>query len=127
MAATFADKGRGPDSFDCWGLVKAVYSKHKGIELPSYDDIYQDTIKDCAAISANVIERTSNEWTPTDAPHEFDVVVLRMRGLPMHVGMVTKPDYMLHCHEGVGVSHERMTDARWVNRVLGFYRYDGQR
>jgi probable lipoprotein NlpC len=126
MGIPFAEKGRDRKGFDCWGLVRDVYDKHCGISLPSYDKIYQSTVHDGKDISAKILEQRSKEWITVTEPLEFDVIIMRMRGLPMHVGLVTRPSFMLHCHEGVGVSHENYTSARWVNRVVGFARYAGE-
>jgi len=122
----FAEKGRDKQGFDCWGLVRHVYDKHCGILLPSYDKIYNSTVNDGKDISAKIIEQTNKEWESVTKALEFDVIILRVRGLPMHVGLVTRPDYMIHCQQGVGVSHENYTGARWANRVMGFVRYAGE-
>lgn len=39
-ASTYRDGGRGPDEYDCWGLVREIRHKHLGCALlPSWGDI----------------------------------------------------------------------------------------
>lgn len=117
----FADKGRGPNLFDCWGLVQHVYKIERNIDLPSYLDSYQHTLE-CQAI-AEKIEQEQKKWDLVNEPKEFDVIILRMNGLPMHVGIITNPNYMLHCIQGVGTVHESYNNMRWKSKVVGYARY----
>lgn len=120
----FKEKGRGPDYFDCWGLVRHVYLYHfsGGPVLPSYDECYKSTQdKD---ILASLIKEQSQQWKYVHEPKEFDIVVLKIVGLPFHVGIVTKQGYMLHCLENVNTVHEKYTSMRWANKIAGFYRHE---
>jgi cell wall-associated NlpC family hydrolase len=121
----FADKGRGLDGMDCWGLVQHVYRGERGIELPGYEWCYHTTSDSMERIGETVLQQSSAHWKRIERGQEkeYDVVIMRMQGLPMHVGIVTQPGYMLHCLRGVGVSHENMSSARWRNRILGIVRH----
>lgn len=117
----FAEKGRTLEGCDCWGLVRLIYKNERGIELPSYDDLYADTNQ--KALIAGVIgENLETGWFEVETPQEFDIVILDMIGFPMHVGLVTKKDHMLHCLKGMGTVHENLTGARWKHKVRGYYR-----
>ena len=122
----FVDKGREASGLDCWGLVRLWYRQERCIDLPCYADIYTDT-QDERPISDEIKRAIDAEWIKIESKHarEGDVIILRMRGVPMHVGIVTKRGYMLHCEEGVGVALERYDSARWASRVVGFVRYAG--
>lgn len=119
----FADRGRDAlNGFDCWGLVRQVYSTRLGIELPSYDDDYADTLK--AAEICAAIEKHSQGWTTvTGDVQEYDLIILRMRGVPMHVGIVTREGYMLHSLDGMGVVHHKYNSMAWSDRIVGFIRH----
>ena len=41
----FVDGARGPDAYDCWGLVAAIYLEEYGITLPEYYVSAMDTEK----------------------------------------------------------------------------------
>lgn len=121
----FAEKGRGPDSFDCWGLGKWVYEHHhpNKIILPGYEEFYETT-NDRETLGRVIDEQRQERWREVTDPKEFDFVLLRMRGVPMHVGIVTKENHMLHCAQGIGTVHERFDSIRWRSKVLGFFRYE---
>lgn len=119
----FKDHGRDRNGLDCWGLTRLVLSEQFGLSLPSFTREYERTTS-VAAISL-LIERETQRWTPVSAGGEQpgDVVVLRIRGKPMHVGLVLGDGYMLHAEFGIDSAIERYTGPRWAERIFGFYRY----
>jgi len=125
IGKAFEIKGRGPDVFDCWGLLQCVYKQDhpQKIILPGYEEFYECT-NDRDTISKVIFEQKEARWSEITEPQEFDAILLRMRGVPMHVGIVTQKGYMLHCAHGVGTSHEKYDQMRWRNKVLGFFRYE---
>ncbi len=52
-----------------------------------------------------------------------DVVLLRLRGLPIHVGLVVARGWMLHVEAKVDSVLERFDGLEWRRRVLGTYRH----
>lgn len=52
-----------------------------------------------------------------------DVIVLRLLGHPMHVGVVLGDRQMLHIEEGIDSAIESYAGPRWQHRVFGFFRY----
>lgn len=120
----FEEKGRAPASqgLDCWGLVHAVYHDQLGIKLPDYLECYETT-NDRDILGQVIGAESKEKWENPETPKEFDVIILRLRGVPMHVGLVTKQGYMLHCARGVGVVHERHDSIKWRHNVMGFARH----
>jgi cell wall-associated NlpC family hydrolase len=53
-----------------------------------------------------------------------DVVLLRLRGLPVHVGIIVARGWMLHVEAKVDSVVERFDGLEWRNRILGIYRHD---
>lgn len=125
LPCPFKEKGRSLDGFDCWGLFKHIYKNDHPdqIILPGYEELYDNT-NQREELSDVIFDQTQKHWVEYDAGNEFDAIILRMRGVPMHVGIVTKPGFMLHCVQGVGTVHETYDGTRWKNKVLGFYRYE---
>lgn len=119
----FAEKGRGKGNpLDCWGLVHLVYAERLGIDLPDYLDQYETT--DDRELLGEVIGSESREkWFEPESPEQFDVIILRLRGVPMHVGLVTRAGYMIHCARGIGVVHESYQSSKWRSNVMGFSRH----
>lgn len=124
LAVPFLEKGRSMEGCDCWGLVREIYRQERGIHLPDYLECYEST-NDRDKLGAVIAAERAAKWETHDgAPLPFDVLILRMRGVPMHVGVVTKPGHMLHCSRGVGTAHEPFNNLKWKNLVMGFARWE---
>jgi cell wall-associated NlpC family hydrolase len=119
----FAEHGRCRSGLDCWGLVRLVLAEQFGIALPSFMHEYRSA-RDAQAIGA-LVEREIPAWQNIAPGAEMlgDVVVLRLCGQPMHVGLVLGDRRMLHIEEGVDSAIENYAGPRWSERVLGFHRY----
>jgi len=119
----FKEKGRGHDGCDCWGLVQLIYKEQLGIDLPGYEDVYETT-NDREILAKTIRDERNNNWIAPDTGKEFDVIIINMRGVPMHVGIVTKSGHMIHCAKDVGTCVEKYDSMRWKNKVIGFARYE---
>jgi cell wall-associated NlpC family hydrolase len=121
----FREHGRDRAGLDCWGLVRLVMAEQFNIALPSHAAEYERTSQ--AEKIGALIERESQKWKIIATGSETcgDVVVLRVRGRPMHVGMVIGDRQMLHIERGIDSVLEKYTGAHWTERIAGFYRYKG--
>ena len=118
----YSDLGRGPDGCDCWGLVHLVYRQECGVNLPSYQNAY------CSAEERGEVARliheaeTSSVWRQVTDPEVFDVVTFRRGRLTSHIGIILRPDWMLHMSEaGARVENYRLPS--WKQRLIGIYRH----
>lgn len=116
----FTDQGRGPDGYDCWGLVKEVY-KRNGIELPDYTI----SAKACEEISQQIIE-SRPDWEQIQIAETPCLVVLKgdlyfVQHLGVHVGFKK----FIHASEQ-GVCIDRLNSPQWKTKFRGFYRYVGK-
>jgi len=121
----FMDRGRDRSGLDCWGLVRLVMGEQFAIALPSYLYEYERTTQ--VAKIGDLVTREAKKWVEVASGSERcgDVAVLRVRGLPMHVGFVIGDQQMLHIEIGINSVIEKYAGARWKDRVHGFYRYKG--
>ncbi|MBI1215693.1 MAG: phage tail protein [Alphaproteobacteria bacterium] len=119
----FKSQGRDRAGVDCWGLVRLALAEQFGLALPSFAREYQRTL-DAARIPA-LIERETPLWRAVSSGEEKqgDVIVLRVRGRPMHVGLVLGDGQMLHVELGIDSAIERYDGPQWRERIFGFYRY----
>jgi cell wall-associated NlpC family hydrolase len=119
--------GRSRDGLDCWGLCVLVLAEQRGIELPSYSEDYTDA-PERDEIAALIAHRPLDMVRPVPAGQEraFDLVLLRNRLLPDHIGVVVRPGLMLHILLGGEVVCDDYTAAEWCRRVVGFFRADGR-
>jgi cell wall-associated NlpC family hydrolase len=118
-------KGHGRDrmGLDCWGLVRLVMAEQFGFALPSFVAEYRRTTE--AESIGRLIAREVPKWDAVVRGREKtgDVIVLRMRGAPMHVGLVLGDGQMLHIESGIDSAIEKYGGSRWSDRIYGFYRY----
>jgi cell wall-associated NlpC family hydrolase len=119
----FKEKGRGWDGVDCWGLPFLAYPKERNIILPDYLDVYQST-NDRDILGQTIQNERNSKWKAPEVPATFDIIILKMRGVPMHCGIVIKPGLMIHCAKDINTVIERYDSLRWKNKVVGFARYE---
>jgi cell wall-associated NlpC family hydrolase len=130
VTAPFADlvgvpfqwKGRGPDVYDCYGLV-AEMARRCAMKVPDYSSptVHQHI--------ASLIDEQVSFWTPCK-PGPGAVATIRVRTrhngqmqtLVSHVAFLLPHGRMIHAWEASGgVTVERVED--WQRRITGFYRF----
>lgn len=97
----YRDRGRGPDAFDCWGLVAHVRPKLFGGPALPDADIGAAEVRKVARAFTDPRNRTG--WAALPVPRPFaapdGAIVMMARGdIPHHVGLWLQPEgAMLHC------------------------------
>jgi len=120
----FQENGRGPASYDCYGLVIEVMRRF-GIYLPDYNLLCSG--HDPKDIEA-AVEAASAEWEKIDGPEIGSLVTIAypFPGSVSHVGVVIDMDRFIHARQATGgVSIDRLSSAAWNKRIRGYYRYIG--
>jgi cell wall-associated NlpC family hydrolase len=125
----YRERGRDETGCDCWGLVALVYLRQAGIDLEPFQAVERT---DGAAVEA-VITREAAKWLPVSRGDQatLDVVVMRSifeyegRAMTadMHVGIVTKPGFILHTEAKTGTVHVPMTHHSVTHRIRAIYRH----
>lgn len=82
--------GRGPDGYDCWGLMLAVWRDQRGIELPDFQAPNDATFVE----AVEAVGRFYKEW-PTAGPAvqveegtDWDFVAAIRRRTALHMGLL---------------------------------------
>lgn len=119
----FKSLGRTRAGLDCWGLVYLVYREAFGVEVPRYGE-YADAY-DIEEVGALVRGEIVTRWREAAPEQLGDVILLRVRGQPCHVGVVVARGKFLHAFEGTRSCVERYDGLKWRRRIMGFYRYEG--
>lgn len=116
----FVAHGRDRNGCDCYGLVRLALMENFGITAPLYLGYDDPNLK---MHTANYIDTVKTEWfqVPTEKPG--DILLLRVAGVPCHVGLVIVPGQMLHVMEGIEASIESYNAPGWRRRIEGFYRH----
>jgi cell wall-associated NlpC family hydrolase len=116
VGVPFAYGGRGPDSYDCYGLVLEC-ARRDGITLPDFG--FADNQ---ARISA-MMGATLPQWHETAAAPGV-VALLRVGRWVSHVGYLLDENRMIHTwSESGGVTIERLDI--WKHRIVGLYKHVG--
>ena len=115
--------GRGPDAFDCWGMVRFCWREHFGIEVP---EIPVDAADLRRVLDAFRDHPERRRWRLVAEPREGDAVLMRQSRLPVHVGLWLDVDGggVLHAARTIGVAFQRpgaLDLQGW--RIEGFYRF----
>lgn len=113
----------GPDAYDCYGLVRAVYAGRFGVALPVLE---VDAARPLAAARAMRDFEGYGAWVSVDGrPAEGDVIQMGHARHPHHVGIWIDADggRVLHSVEGTGVLAQPLASLRlhgW--NILTIYR-----
>jgi cell wall-associated NlpC family hydrolase len=115
----FTYGGRGPTSYDCYGLALEV-SRRVGIKLPEHasnispPDIHKS------------VEEGLGSWQKLDYPEPYCIVVFCI--VPpyvSHVGVVLPYSKFIHITSNTCVTIERYDREPWALKVRGFYKWQG--
>lgn len=118
----FAYGGRGPDEYDCYGLLMEL-KRREGVQLPDYK-----SPSDAASIAA-IFASELRLWRPAELSVGsvllFLIPAQRGRQPYFHVGYALGHGDFIHTWEkSGGVTVERLSD--WMPRFKGAYRYVGE-
>jgi cell wall-associated NlpC family hydrolase len=110
--------GRGPDRFDCYGLVREIY-RRRGIELPDVQ-----SVTDPAEIHRRMAEGKEC-FREIERPEPYCIVMMSVRPpYVSHVGVVLPNLYQfLHTMQRVQVCVERLDSPEWSRRIRGYFRW----
>jgi cell wall-associated NlpC family hydrolase len=124
IGINFVEHGRTKDGCDCWGLIKLILEDEFLIKgLPDFGTDYVHT-RESGKISQLCLNESKN-WNPIKLGQELpgDVILLRIIGLPTHVGIVVDSGWMVHCEYGKNTAIENYLRGHWIHRIEGFYRH----
>lgn len=112
----------GPDEYDCWGFVRAVYADIYGTPLDPVDvSAHAPLAVRHAMQSASPVRG----WVDVDldALAEGDVITMGQGRYPDHVGIWLAAGGILHCVRGMGVVFQTVQSLnRTGYRMLHAYR-----
>lgn len=107
--------GEGPDAFSCWGLIRHVFSRERGVDFPAVqvgDEIRGEPVN-VQAIKASARASGFRRLEQSVAPADGDIVIMRS-AIRLHCGLVLRVNggiRVLHSSHERGVVLEHWRDA----------------
>jgi len=116
LGKPFVRGGRGPNEYDCYGLVREMF-KRSGREVPDFTS--PGTLEEIEELMAHSLEEA--RWVRVEPRTIGALITFRVEGMGAHVGYMLSDDRFLHTTEATGVTTERLTNGGF--RPLAFYDY----
>lgn len=119
----YAAGARGPDRFDCWGLVWLVYREQFGIHLPEFPGIGLG-ISPAAECVATFGAHAQQDWQQITSPVEGCGVGMSQRKGSIHHAGVYVGGKVMHCWNGQPVVVDTLRSLQLKGfRTIVFYRH----
>jgi cell wall-associated NlpC family hydrolase len=120
IGKAFKDRGRGPDSYDCLGLLIEMYKRH-GITIPDYNISCFDVLG---------IHQQSGEakqlWLKLSSPvYPCAVLVKNNSVYNNHVGFYLGNGKMIHAIPEANICIVDLTKINKRFKIEGFYKWGG--
>lgn len=121
IGVPFVDGGRDENTgLDCYGLVKVVFRRLQGIELPEYHICCEDAVNINEAITTQrpLWVRCDTRTLPVPC-----LVVIRFNQAVFcnHTGVYIGNGMFIHTRQKIGVNIEPIDSIIWKRRIEGFY------
>jgi len=118
----FKDMGRGPDGYDCWGIIIAA-GKVLGISVPDYGDFHYDDIQGISSgVSRNIVEwEFLGTWVDDPLPGTGILFKQDSSGY-IHFGLCVGNGLFIHANKELGAHLARISHPFYRKSIRGFYR-----
>lgn len=115
--------GRGPDSFDCFGLVADFYRNVLGQELGiEFEEMPEEWYQDHSYSDYKKMLLSENTYL-IESPEPYCIVLLSIRGdLIDHIGVYLGEDKVLNTSEANGVFVVRLSALKRFKKLRGYAR-----
>jgi len=114
---------RGPDAYDCWGLLREVYHTHYGIDIP---DIPIRDSNSALAVHRQMDEIIQEDWIKLEEPFDGCAIAMSQRHAYHHAGiyLAERGGVVLHCWDKHNVCIDTMSRIRLKGlRRITFYKH----
>lgn len=103
-------------AYDCYELVKFFYLKIFDYELQDYQYINPNDKKEISYL----IDIKKQSYKKITRPEFGDIILLRLDGLPAHLGIYIDKARFLHTTEKTGSCIDNL--KTWKHKIIGYYR-----
>ena len=114
--------GRDFNFCDCYGICYLFNKEVLNKEIPLY---LEENIEDKEAINATYNSKQSEFVNiPIGKETTGDIVSIKFKNMPIHVGVIVEKGVMLHVMENRQAVIESYNSIRWKNKIDSFWRYE---
>lgn len=122
VGTPYADGDHGAAGCHCWGLLRLVFARERGIALPNYTTTGPDDLAVIAGLARGEI--AAGQWVRVERACEYDAALFRRGRYDSHIGVMIDARHMLHSDRQSGAAIvERIDTGRWASAFAGFYRH----
>jgi cell wall-associated NlpC family hydrolase len=119
----YREGARGPDAYDCYGIVAAVLRAARGVELPDWYQDREGPQGAARAIDAALTgEVQSGRAEKTAAPEDYDIAVVTSTVRAHHIGIVVQGG-VLHAARAFGATWHPLPRFLMMYPRAEFYRW----
>ncbi len=119
----YREGARGPDAFDCYGLVAAVLQAVRGVSLPDWCQAAPGPQAASRAISAALAGEVAGGRTErVEIPTDYDIAIVGSTTRPHHVGVFVAGG-VLHASRALGSAWHPMSRFRLLYPHTEFWRW----
>jgi len=116
----FADCGRGPDAYDCWGGIIAAAAKH-GLHIPDYGEFHHEDGNGILGRFRQVLPEWQ-EISRREKPQVLDVILFKRLDGSLHFGIVIDKRCFLHVTRALGCHISKLSHPVYRHLIQAFYR-----
>lgn len=116
----YRDPRAAAPGLHCWELVELVMREVFHMKPPAIE--FSARPKDSGPVFMDRLRYW--RFIPFDQRRAADLIVLRIAGEPVHCGILTSRDFMLHTMAGRNACLEPVLGSRWEKRIHGVYRWE---
>lgn len=109
--------GKPYEKYHCLDLVKEFYLDHFNIVLKEY---FEGPVPDATGVESIIISN-KGDFIQTKKPRFGDIVIIKIKGLECHIGVVAHNGTFLHSTKVIGSNMDRL--ERYKHVIAGFYRH----
>ena len=120
LGKPFEYGGRGPDTFDCYGLSVELY-RRAGLQLPDYASSDNNE-----AQGAGFADGAARFFRRVAMPEPMDIITFQV--VPRfitHCGVYVGHGRFIHIMSKISVAVEELSGPIWQHRQRGIYRFRG--
>lgn len=107
-------------ALDCAGVIVHCANRlalaHE--DMQGYPRLpFKNTLQEFLKAQPNLIEVSVSEMA------EGDVILMRIKAAPQHLGIYAGNGYMIHAYDDIGRTVEQRIDDAWLKKITAVYRF----